>query len=111
MRMRRAGDAGAGNREPGAVAPMNPLDRLEATLDGAERVPLTEQVRVPRGELDGAVGEVRDRADGPLRVRALVADLERLAENARPIPLTGQVRIDPAELRRVIASLRETGCI
>jgi hypothetical protein len=74
-------------------------------------VPLTEQVRVERRDVQDIVVLIRaatrdEFGDAAKDVLALVDRLDDLARDAKPVPLTRHVRVDREEIYDVLDRLR-----
>jgi hypothetical protein len=87
------------------------IDKLDDLAHNAKAVPLTDQVRVERREVQDIVAEIRaaireDLTDAPTQVLTLVDELDELARDAKPVPLTRHVRIDRAEVYDILDRLR-----
>jgi len=86
------------------------IDTLDDLVHNARAVPLTDQVRLKRGRLDEAFGQIQDALPLDVRARAeadgLLERLDRLVTGAKPVPLTGDVRFDKQELYDVLDALR-----
>lgn len=86
------------------------IDSLDDLVHNARAVPLSDQVRMPRGRLEAAVRDVYDTlpADLPTRLEAegLLERLDTLARDAKPLPLTDQVRVDKDELYEILDAIR-----
>jgi hypothetical protein len=88
------------------------IDSADDLVHNARIVPLTDQARVPRADLDRAVTRVRnaaaaegiesDEAFGPVLDR-----LSQITSDAPAIPLTGDVRCEREEIYDTLDQLRE----
>jgi hypothetical protein len=88
--------------------PAASIGSFEEQLRKAKRVPLTNQVRVNKNEMDATLEEMRtgfSRA-GLTQALALVGRLDEQIQNAKPVPLTDEVRLDPDEVRDILDQLR-----
>jgi hypothetical protein len=87
------------------------IDSTEELIHNAPEVPLVDQARVPKQDLDAAVAAVREAAtaewaDSDPSFSSALVDFERLAASAREIPLTRDVRLDRARAMDALDTLR-----
>jgi hypothetical protein len=90
------------------VDPAGLIASLEDQLRDAKPVPLTDQVRLEKTQMDATLSEMRtgfSRA-GLTHALPLADRLDQLFQNAKPIPLTDQVRVDKAEAFDILDQMR-----
>ena len=88
--------------------PAGLIASFEEQLRAAKPVPLTNQVRLDKNQMDTTLNEMRtgfSRA-GLTRALPLVDKLGDQLENARPIPLTNEVRVDKEEVHDILDQVR-----
>jgi hypothetical protein len=69
--------------------------RFDDLIHNAKAIPLTDEVRVARGDAEQLVTEMRSAASP--RTAELVERLAKLVEHAKSVPLTDQLRINRRE--------------
>lgn len=90
------------------------IDRLDDFVHNAKTVPLSDAVRVDRGELLEHVDRLRTglRAELSESYRSasmrMVEDLERLARDAPPVRLFSGVRVNKDQIYDVLDRMRDT---
>ncbi len=85
------------------------IDTLDDLVHNAPGVPLTDEVRIDRDELQRALDTLLAELPEELNGRPDVDAHLRLAEvvrNAKPVPLTGQVRVDKDAVYELLDRLR-----
>ena len=71
------------------------LDRLDELVRKAGSVPLTDQVRLNRGNVDLLLDELRTAAnDGPGELAGPLDELDALVHAAKSVPLTDEIRVE-----------------
>ena len=85
---------------------VEPLDAFDDLLRTAPAVPLTDQVRLRRGDALALLSAMRTSPDATATTLALLDELERLVSDARRIPLTRDVRLEAERARAILDRLR-----
>ena len=71
------------------------LDRLDELVRKAGGVPLTDQVRLNRGNVELLLDELRTAAnDGPGALAGPLDELDALVHAAKSVPLTDEIRVE-----------------
>jgi hypothetical protein len=92
-------------RPPGGAALVS-IDGLDDLVHNARIVPLTDQVRLERAELDARLAALREQLAYSRRATAVVERLETVVADAKPVPLTDQVRVLKTRLYDLLDELR-----
>jgi hypothetical protein len=97
------------------------LDSLDARIQNAKPVPLTDQVRLDKDEMYSTLDQMRAALPETAKLRRmqgedqqglvdslpLIDRLDDLVHSAKPVPLTGQVRVSKAEFESILTEMRD----
>ena len=83
------------------------VDAFDEAISDARGVPLTDQIRLGRGRVDGLLDRLR-RAPPPLPSEwgSLLYELDALIQRAKPIPLTDEIRLDREKVYDIVDRMR-----
>jgi hypothetical protein len=85
------------------------IDAIDDLVHEAKPVPLSDQVRVDRAELESLIGALREEVAGlrrPHDALALIGELETIVREAGRIPLTGRLRVEREAVYAILDTLR-----
>ncbi|HEX8205668.1 MAG TPA: hypothetical protein VF587_06400 [Solirubrobacteraceae bacterium] len=87
------------------------IDTLDDLVHNARAVPMTDQVRLPRGSLEAATEQLRAALPAAglganPEAEELLGRLEGVARSAKRVMLTKDVRVDKDELYEILDRLR-----
>jgi hypothetical protein len=100
------GDCGISREASEAMAA---LDQFDALIRNAYPIPVTDQIRVSRQELEVSLDRLgRTLSHEPSKVAAMLDELDALIRGAKPIRLIDQVRIERAATYDVLDRMRAT---
>jgi hypothetical protein len=80
------------------------LDSLDAQIQNAKPVPLTDQVRLEKDAMNSTLDQMRAALP---ETSPLIDRLDGLIQNAKPVPLTNQVRVSKAEFESILTAMRD----
>ena len=91
------------------------MHQIDQTINGAKRVPLTDQVRFDKGPVYDALDRMRAQVGTEVEsgsepggeLLVAIDSFDDLIHNAMPVPLTDQVRLRRDELDAAAQTLRD----
>ncbi len=82
------------------------IDELDDLILNARVVPLTDQVRLERADLEACVATLREQVAGNRRAAAVVERVGAVVAAAKPVPLTDQIRVHKFRFYELLDELR-----
>jgi hypothetical protein len=81
---------------------------LEEQIRGAKPVPLTNQVRLDKNQMQATLDEMRTRLSeaGHSHALPLVDAMDDEIRHGKPVPLTPQVRLEQENLEKIVGEIR-----
>ena len=101
-----AAKRGVPYEQPPSAAALVTIDELDDLIHMARVVPLTDQVRLERADLDSRIATLRRQVAGNRPAVTILERLEAVVADAKPVPLTDQIRVLKPRLYDTLDELR-----